>query len=131
MTPTELRDLAKLAEIRKQLELAQLQPELVARQRVAEEIADIRSRLAREPQHLDDPTLMLRDTEHRAFLEMRLRERLQGLSRIEAQIAMKSPAFARATARKNVADKLLAETEALRRKERQAARNALSNQLTS
>ena len=131
MTPSQLRDLAKLAEIRKQLELAQLRPELVARERIADEIAGLRARLAREPQCLEDPELMLQETHHRALLDRRLRERLQNLSRVEARIAMKSPAFARATARKNIADKLLEETEIQRRKERQVARNALSNQLTS
>jgi hypothetical protein len=131
MTPKDLRRLSELAELKMHMEQARLQPELTTRRAVMQDIADLRRKLAETPAHPEDPVAMLWYTEHAALLESRLRERLRLLSRLEAQIAIKSPALARATARKDVADKLLEDAEADRKKQKEAARQAQSNQLTS
>ncbi|WP_424972423.1 hypothetical protein [Dinoroseobacter sp. S76] len=131
MTPDELRDLAKLAELKKQIELGRLQPELSLREAISREVASLRDRIAAPPTDPSDPVLMLQDTAHKDFLEQKLKERLVHLSRVEARIAQISPALATASARKDVADTLLDDAEREQRKAREDARVALSNQITS
>lgn len=131
MTPDQLRDLAKLAELKKQVELARMQPELTLRQTILGEIANLRERIAAPTTDPSDPVLMLQDTAHKDFLEQKLKQRLVHLSRVEARIAQISPALATASARKDVAETLLEDAEKEQRKTREDARIALSNQITS
>lgn len=131
MKPDDLAALARLAELKKQQELARLQPLLGARKAVSAEIADLRQRLAAPLATPEDPGAMLRDSEHRAFLEHKLRERLQALSRVEARIAQASPALAKATARQDVAEKLESDMRKDAKKRAAAQKLARAIQLTS
>ncbi|WP_424974930.1 hypothetical protein [Dinoroseobacter sp. S124A] len=131
MTPDELRDLAKLAELKKQIELGRMQPELSLRQAISRDIASLRERLSAPPSDPSDPVLMLQDTAHKDLLEQKLKQRLVHLSQVEARIAQISPALAQASARNDVAETLLDRAEKDQRKSREEARIALSNQMTS
>lgn len=131
MSPEELAALAQLSEAKKQQELAKLQPFLAARKAVALQVAELRSRIAEPLATPDDPGALLRDSEHRAVLELRLRERLQAQSRLEARIAQASPALARATARQDVAETLEKAALKDRKKRAEKARLVKAVQVTS
>jgi len=131
LTRDDLSALAKLANLKKQQELARLQPLLASRKGLHLEIASLRDRIAAPVEAAEDPGALLEDSQHRAFLEHKLRERLQALSRLEARIAEASPGLAQATARLDIAEKLEGDARKQARKAAEAARLARSSQLTS
>ena len=131
MTPDDLQALALLAEVRKQQELAKLQPLLAARQCLTDEIAVLRDRIAAPLAGPEDPGGLLRASQHHALLDQKLREKLVALSRAEAQIAQASPALAKATARLDVAEKLEERARKAVKKKAELSRLLRVNQLTS